>query len=410
MISKLKVIPVFIVLFLLLASMLHAQRTSDLFDQAKALAKEKKYAQAQQVLRDILSKGDDGDVRFYLGLLYSWNGQYDEARKEFVELEKSRPTSLELTNAHYNVEFWSGSYAAALDVLNRGIENHPEEMDLQLKKAKMLNYLDRKREAAAVLEKVLSKQPNMFEARDMLVVIKNSNRKNTVSVNGSADFFSDNTNTWYSSYLQYSRQLSIGSVIGRVNYANRFNTSGYQVEADTYLSLWKGGYSYGNIGFSPSSVFPDFRCGYEYFQKLPKAFEASLGFRYMRFAPSDIILYTGSVGKYYSSYWFSLRPQLRFKQGDVSYSFRLTTRRYFSDPDSYVGLEGSFGTAPDFDHQNIDYSYLKRLKSYGIKATYSQKLADLWVVSSKLSLSRDEVIKGTYRTQTSIDLTVSKAF
>lgn len=58
-------------------------------------------------------------------------------------------------------------------------------------------------------------------------------------------------------------------------------------------------------------------------------------------------------------------------------------RHYFSDPDSYIGLDGCLGTAPDFDHQNIDYSYLKRLKSYGVRATYSQKFAKIWVATTK---------------------------
>jgi len=410
MIKTLKKISVML-LMVAAATALSAQTLTDKFDQAKALAKEKKYEQAQALLNEILSQKDDGDVRFYLGLLYSWNGQYPEARKELKELEKSRPTSMELINAQYNVEFWSGSYAAAIDVLNRGLQVYPGDADLQLKKAKMLGYLDRNREATEVLEQVLSKEPNMFEARDMLVFIKNSNRKNTISLNGSADFFSDNTDTWYSSYLQYSRRTTIGTVIVRVNYANRFKNDGYQVESDAYLTFWKGGYSYFNVGFSGSSIFPDFRCGYEYFQKLPQSFEASLGLRYLRFAPSsDIILYTGSVGKYYGSYWFSLRPQLRFRDGETSYSLRFTTRRYFNDPDSYVGVELSYGTSPDFDHPNINYSYLARLKSYGARATYSQKLADLWVLTAKLGVSREEVIKGTYRTQTSIDFTVAKAF
>ena len=408
--KMLKAILASIVLAFCPTSLLQAQSTSELFDLAKSLSKDKAYFQSQQILRDILGKEDNGDVRFYLGLVYSWNGQYNEAREEFRTLVKDRPTSLELVNARYNVEFWSGNYAAAIDVLDWGIELHPNELDLQIKKAKMLGYLNRNKEATTVLEGVLSKEPNMFEAQDLLVVIKNSNLKNTVSVNGTADFFSDNISTWYSSYLQYSRRLDVGTVIGRLNYANRFSTNGYQLEADGYLSLWKGGYSYANIGFSPSSIFPDFRCGYEYYHSLPEAFEASLGFRYLRFSPTDIVIYTGSVGKYYGNYWFSLRPQFRFNQGDVSYSFRLSARRYFSEADSYVGLDANFGTAPDFDHQNIDYSYLKRLKSYGVRATYSQKFAKVWVVSTKLSISRDEIIKGMYRTQTSVDVTVSKAF
>jgi YaiO family outer membrane protein len=408
--KMLKVALAFLVLAFWSATLVPAQGTSELFGLAKTLANDKAYYQSQQLLLDILSKEDNGDVRFYLGLVYSWNGQYKEAREEFRTLAKDRPASMELLNARYNVESWSGNYAAAIDLLDWGIEQHPNELDLQIKKAKMLSALNRNGEAATLLEEVLSKDPSLFEARDMLMLVKRSKLQNTISVNGAADIFSDNTDTWYSSYLQYSRRVSVGTVIGRLNYANMFSTNGYQLEADGYLSLWRGGYSYANVGFSPSPIFPDFRCGYEYYHSLPRGFEASLGFRYLRFAPLDIVLYTGSIGKYYGSYWFSLRPHLRFKQGDASYSLRGSARRYFNDPDTYLGLEASYGTAPDFDHQNIYYSYLKRLKSYGGRATYSQRFGKVWIGIARLGVSRDEVVKGMYRTQTSVDFTVSRAF
>ena len=74
MTKMLKAISALATMLLLTASLLNAQSTSELFSQAKALAKEKRYEQAQVILRDILSKEDNGDVRFYLGLIYSWNG------------------------------------------------------------------------------------------------------------------------------------------------------------------------------------------------------------------------------------------------------------------------------------------------------------------------------------------------
>ena len=387
-----------------------AQPTDDLLSNARQLAKQKRYAEAQQACRDILAKDENGDVRFYLGLLYSWDGKYDDARREFKVLERSRPNSMELIIAQYNVEYWSENYSDALAILDKAIQSNPDDLDLRLKRAKMLNALGKRSQAVAEVKAVLARDPALLAARNLLSIIMNSNRKNTISTSFSYDFFDDSTDPWYSAYLQYGRRLSIGSIIARFNYTNRFNTNGYQFEADSYLSFWKGGYTYANIGFSGSSVFPDFRCGFEYYQNLPKSFEASLGIRYLKFYPSDVLLYTASVGKYYSSYWFSVRPQLRFKDSKTSYSFRITARRYFADPDTYLSLEGFFGTAPDFDHPNIDYSYLERLKSWGGKVGYNQKVKELWVISGYFGLSHDEILKDRYRNQYTVGISVSKSF
>lgn len=399
-----------IILITLLALNCFSQGNELSYEKVKQLAKEKKYDQAEQLCKEILAKTDDGDVRFFLGLIYSWNGRYDEARNEFKKLEQTRPNSLELTSAQYNVEYWSGDYSAAITILDKSIAKNPNELDLQIKKAKMLNNLGKRKEASVTIEQVLKINPASLEARQVYAQIKNSNTQNTISTNFTYDFFSDSTDPWYFSYLQYSRKTRIGTVIGRVNYANRFKSDGFQIEADSYLSFWKRGYTYANIGFSGSSIFPDFRCGFEYYHNLPHSFEASLGFRYMKFSSSDVLLYTGTVGKYYKSYWFSIRPQFRFRNGDVSYSFKLASRRYFSDPETYIGLEANFGTAPDFDHQNIDYSYLERLKSWGVKAVYSQRLGQLWVISGKLGFDRNEIIKYSYRNQYTLDVTIAKSF
>ena len=47
--------------------------------------------------------------------------------------------------------------------------------------------------------------------------------------------------------------------------------------------------------------------GAELFHSFPKAFEGSVGMRTLFFGSSDVTIYTGSVGKYISNYWISLR-------------------------------------------------------------------------------------------------------
>lgn len=376
----------------------------------KELVSQKRYAEAESICQKMLDASDNSDVRFYFGLILSWDGKYDQAREQFAKLESTRGSNLEFIYAQYNVEYWADAYAAALNILNRGLTSHPHDEGLMLRKAKMLSYLGDRQKAREQIDKVLIVNPNSTEAYDLLATVNAYKRKNTITLDFSNDQFSGTTLPWYSSYLQYTRRTKIGSIIGRFNYTNRFSSNAYQVELDGYLSFWKGGYFYVNGGYSWTSLFPSFRNGLEYFVSLPNAFEASLGYRYMHFTSSDVLLYTGTVGKYFGNYWMSVRPQFRFQSSKISYSVRLTTRRYFSNADTYLGVEAGYGNSPDFLHQNIDYSYLARLKSWSFAASYNQRLAQLWVLSLKFSYSKEEIVKDSFRSQYTSDITIAKYF
>jgi YaiO family outer membrane protein len=82
-------------------------------------------------------------------------------------------------------------------------------------------------------------------------------------------------------YLQYSRKVPAGTLVGRFNYAKRFGIDGMQGEADVYFKISNWNYGYLNVGYSNQSIFPQLRLGGEFYQKLPSAFEASLGVRYL---------------------------------------------------------------------------------------------------------------------------------
>ncbi len=42
------------------------------------------------------------------------------------------------------------------------------------------------------------------------------------------------TAPWHLTYLEYSRKLKFGTIIARLNYANRFKKNGLQLETDGY--------------------------------------------------------------------------------------------------------------------------------------------------------------------------------
>ncbi len=158
--------------------------------------------------------------------------------------------------------------------------------------------------------------------------------------------FRGDTDPWKLTAFSLSRRTDAGSIIGRVTYANRFATNGVQVEADAYPHLSSRTYAYLNAGYSGSTIFPEWRFGAELFGNLPDAWEASAGFRQLRFGGAPVTLLTGSVGKYIGNYWFSVRPFVRQKPSGTSASGSLTARRYFEDGDHYIGARVSYGNTP----------------------------------------------------------------
>lgn len=168
----------------------------------------------------------------------------------------------------------------------------------------------------------------------------------TVAADVSYVSFSGTTDPWRLGSVSMSRRTARGSLIARVNYANRFATSGAQFEVDAYPRVSKNVYLYLNAGYSGATVFPEWRAGGEAFASLPGAWEASVGLRQLRFGGAPVTLLTGAVGKYVGNYWWSLRPYLRSKDNGLSASAGLTARRYFEDGDHWVGAAASYGSSP----------------------------------------------------------------
>jgi Tfp pilus assembly protein PilF len=299
-----------VISFLTCFADIFAQQTvnlDSLFTEAKNKGTAKKFEKAEEICKKILSIKEDEDVRFYLGLLYSWDGKYDEARTELTKVQESQPANLEIIIARANNELWSKNPQTALQIVNKALSDNPDNEELLYLKALALRDLNKIDEAIAVLEHLLKINPSNEKAQKLLRELKIGKKKNSLTANYVNDFL-DNGDIWYWSFLQYGRKIPIGELFARVNYAHRNKMNGIQYEADAYLKTSSSNYIYLNTGFSNATLFPRYREGFEFFQILPKNFEASLGFRYFWFnsAASQVLVYTGSIGKYWTKYWLTI--------------------------------------------------------------------------------------------------------
>jgi YaiO family outer membrane protein len=210
---------------------------------------------------------------------------------------------------------------------------------------------------------LLSIGPRLLWAQDGADPVSSAKSVTVLTTDYSYVGFDDGLRAWRYSSVSIGRRGSAGSLIGRVNYANRFGTSGMQVEADAYPRLSRHAYAYVSAGYSQSDVFPAWRSGSELFVSLPNGWESSAGYRQLRFHGTPVTLFTGAVGKYVGNYWFSLRPYVRQKTNGTSSSTSLTARRYFADADHFIGVRAGYGSAPS-DQAVPDALALERTQSF----------------------------------------------
>ena len=228
---------------------------------------------------------------------------------------------------------------------------------------------------------------------------------NQLSFDVSRSAFNKTFDDWYFASLGFGGRPFGFSLRGRINYANRFNRDGVQFEVDAYPKFRPGTYAYFNAGYSSSSLFPEYRAGAEIFQSLPKSFEGSLGLRHLRFSPSNVTLYTGSIAKYYRSYYVALRPFYRSKLGGSSTSVRLKIRKYLSDPKYYatfadwIGVSLGVGSSPEEDVSTLD---LFRLDSQNISVDWRKRIGRRSLITAFAAYERQEFRSREFRQKLSL--------
>ena len=316
----------------------------------KAAFDNKDYNTAKHYCYKALEKSPGyADIRIFLGRLYTWTDQYDSAKACFETVLKNSPDYEDAAIAFTDLEYWNDHYDHALAVCNAGLQHHPSSKELITRQAKVLIAARRYPEAHSSINQLLAIDPSNTEARVLADRIKDVYAKNKLGISYDYTYFDKQFDApWHLVALDYTRSTSLGSVTGRINYANRFKENGVQYEVDAYPRISKTFYSYVNLGYSGSDgLFPKFRAGFSLYANLPKSFEAEAGLRYLHFS-TDTWIYTLYLGKYYKNWLFNARVYLTPDNSTISQSYSLGARYYYKGTaDDYVWFTAGTGISPD---------------------------------------------------------------
>ena len=390
--------------------MLHAQAplsSEEMFRQARSLAFDKHdYPAAMQRVKEALMQTPtDPDMLIFLGRLYTWGHRADSARGVFGRVLKEHPGYEDGYQAYSDLEYWNDSSARALAICSEGLRYHPRSVSLLRRKASILSGLRRYNEAKAAADSALETDPKNTEVRALLMKIRDYTAGNKIGVSYDYIYFDRQYNDpWHLVSVDYGRQTKMGSIIGRVNYANRFRSSGVQGEIEAYPHISPVFYGYVNAGYSGNEgIFPRWRAGASLYANLPHAFEVDGGLRYLYFG-SNTWIYTFSLGKYYKNYWFNARAYLVPGGNSISQSVTLTGRWYFGGADDYLHLALGTGISPDDRGNNQQLASVYSLKSQKIEVGWRQSLARLNIVYVNVQWLDQEYLPKTHGKQ--IDITI----
>lgn len=410
-----KTIRTFTLLSLLLLAGITRPAVAQTFDEARKLAFSGDHAGARLACHAILKKGYDPDVAILLARTYAWDGIRDSSRLVLEEVLNRYPDHLDALDAFADVEYWSDNYGKAIEYCDRALRKEPGSGDFLLKKARILHSNGKFDEAVDNLETLVEKDPGYPDALKKLQEFRLDVMKNTIRLNYTLDLFDPafNRDPWQIAALSYGRKTRLGTVIARFNAASRFGETGFQGELDAYPRISENNYGYLNYGYSASSIFPLHRAGLEWYHNFPKSFEGSIGMRFLYFGDTGVNIYTGTLGKYTGNWWFSIRSFVTPGSSGTSVSGFLQARRYFSDPENYLGLRLGYGVSPD-DHRNlIDSDSQLALRTRSVRGEFNHLFSRRWILNAgivwgneELPAESDKVFKGYY----TFDISISRLF
>jgi YaiO family outer membrane protein len=330
---------------------------------------------------------DDTDAWTLYGIILSWEGRYDDARKALDFVLERNANHGEALPALISVELWSDHPERAEALANQALRSRPNDTSLLMSRARALKALNRTVDAADVLDKLLEVDPTNQQAKQLRSDLKESQRDWETSFDQSYEWFSDNRAAWLETQLSLKRQTRIGSVFMRISHAHRFSLDSNLVELEAYPSLRKGTYAYLNAGWSPDSkLYSAYRLGAELFQGLRYGFEVSGGIRHLGFK-EKVNVYTGSLSKYYRNWLFTTRTYATPGAAGDSISFQYSARRYFGEGSSYVAARFGAGGAPV---QTGSINEIEVLRSISFLGEVNWRVARRWTFNFKGGESRED--------------------
>lgn len=375
---------------------------------------------AIELVKQILSHSPAHyDARVFLGRLNAWEGDYESAILNLKTVLDELPNYEDARSALVDTYIWNNQHEIAISTLKSGLFLNPSNIQFQYKLAICLHKIGQPDEAQRYLQSVLELDPTHQDAKSLIEKIQGATIARRLGVGIKHDRLADtqtkwqmlvgeaSMDPWQIVVLEYEQKLRPGPLIVKYTYANRFAQRGSQIELESYPALRKGMYAYLGLGISRSALFPRYRVGLEVFQAIPRAFEVSVGIRYLHLSFTDVAVITTSLGKYLGKQWVSVRGYITPQDVSYSRSWSFQARRYLAKEKSYIELAVGSGESPDLAQGSDEVSYLSS-RRFQVMAQFN--LNESSIIQLGMNVANFEIREAAYRGDTGFSFKYSWSF
>lgn len=378
---------------------------------AKDMQNEKNYA--KNIQRALMAKKiapNYLDYYLILGRNHDLLKNKDSAAYYYNYFIKKTNANEDTFNYLINIELEKKNYTEAEKTIEQAIQMHPDNRDFQKKKIVLYQVQKETKKEYNYIQSLQVKYPNDPEIKQSLFLIESKINADRLGINYSYTTFNrEGYGPWHLGSIQYIRERGWGSLIGRVNYANRLSSGesiaeGKQFEAESYFFTGKNNYSYVSIAYSPDLVFPRLRVGYSFYQNFKKGWEADLGLRYIESETIETKIIVLGVGKYIGSYWINFRSYLQNNDNEYNPSFALTTRYYLDTKYDYFSVVAGYGTSPDERTTLGQFEQRVSLNSFRIGAGYNRLINNHYLAGIQTTFNNQEYAPNLKQNELEISL------
>lgn len=418
--KNLNIVGFFILVFILSGQKISAQKidTDSLLTVIiKDMKSEKNYA--KNIQRALMAKKiapNYLDYYLILGRNHDLLKNKDSATYYYNYFIEKTNSNEDAFNYLINLEIENKNFLELEKTIDKAIQMHPENRNFQKKKIVLYQLQKETKKEYDYLQSLQVKYPNDPEIKQSLFLIESKIISDRLGVNYSYTTFNrKGYGPWHMGSIQYIRERGWGSIIGRINYANRLSfgesiAEGKQFEAESYFFTGKNNYSYVSIAYSQDVVFPKLRIGYSFYQNFKKGWEGDLGFRYIQSENIETKIIALGVGKYIGSYWINFRSYLQYNDKDYHPSLSFATRYYFDTKYDYISLVAGYGTSPDERTTIGQFEQRVSLNSYRIGVGYYKLFNNHYLTGIQTTFNNQEYAPNLKQNELEISLTFQYKF
>lgn len=166
-----------------------------------------------------------------------------------------------------------------------------------------------------------------------------------VSLTAGAHTFNETRADWLSGQLVARRLFEQGSVAVEFLEVRRFERWDGAGAVDLWYDLWARAYGNLRLQIAPKpEVLPTLDGVLEIYQGFGQGFEVAVSYRLMHFAALDAHLFGLNVAHYRGDWYFAVRSTYALLETSGGASVGALARRYFVDADTFVELQGIWGS------------------------------------------------------------------